>query len=229
MPKFRGQLSPGRSSGEVLPGLVTVPLPEIPVSLLHRQVSSVRRSYWPMGCVEQETLDLPYIPGGKAPIIPAKDAKVFDRISLDASRVIHVALGIAQSQRARVAENGPPSVEARVAGAGDGSPAGWCPVYEDDVVEEVYRLETEHERRESALLEYDSRRYGSLQAMGGASANHSAKASQSLTALFSIVGEGIEPALSCSGRAEAANEPLFSRGEGKLKHEPKNKRNRCGC
>ena len=128
--------------------------------------------------LEQHPLDLPHVRLRQPPVVVAERAQVDDRIPLDASGEVDVRIEVAERERARRREHRLASVQARIARPRDRSPAARPAIDEDDVIEQVDRLEAEDERRVAVLLEDHRRRQRRLEAVRGASLHHAAKAAE---------------------------------------------------
>ena len=145
--------------------------------------------------VEQHLLDFPHILLGQTPVVLAHHPQIDDGVRLDAAGEIDVRLDVAERERARRGEERLPAVQSGIARSRDRSPAGAGAIDEDDVIEQVDRLEAEDQRRVAVLLHDHRRRERRLQAVRRAGADHTAKAAQRLAALLGVIGQRIQPLL----------------------------------
>src|SRR5688572_12660461 len=162
--------------------------------------------------IPQQSLDFPEIAGRKPPVIAAELAQVDDRVSLDAAGVVDVALYIAQSEITGSPEHRPAAVQSRIPGARNRSPSFWALVYEQHVIEKIDRLEAEHERRVTVLLQHCGREENRLQAVGGARANDATEASHRVAVQLSVIRKLVEPRLNGGWGAQPHDDPALGRG-----------------
>ena len=116
------------------------------------------------------------------PVVGPHHAKIDDGVRLDAAGEVDVRLEVAERERAWRRKQRPPPVQARIARARDRSPSGLRSIDEDDVIEQVDRLEAQHERRIAMLLEDHGRRQRGFEAMRRSGPDDAAKAAQRLAA-----------------------------------------------
>src|SRR5690349_7476143 len=135
----------------------------------------------------QQTLDLPEISARQSPVIWIEHSQIEHAISLYPSRVIDVALRIAESECARCLENGLAAMQSRITRACHRSPSGFITIDEDHMIEEIDRLETKNQRRISVLFESDSSKHRCLEAMRSASAHDATKSAHRVTCRLAIV------------------------------------------
>ena len=163
--------------------------------------------------VEQHLLDLPDVLRCEPPLVRAHDTEIDDGVRFDTTSEVDIGLDVAEREGARRGEQRPSSVKARIARACDGSPARRGSIDEDDVIEQVDRFETEHERWITMLLEHHRRRQGRFEAMSRSAPDDSTKAAQRVAAGFRVVGQFVQPGLNRVRRPQARNQPTLLRRE----------------
>ena len=151
------------------------------------------------------------LPVAKAPVVGAEHAQVHHRVRFDAAGEVDVPLEIAERQRSRRGEHRLPAVQPGIARARHRSPAVRSSIHEDDMVEQVDRLEAEHERRIAVLFEDDGCRERRLETMGGACPDDPAEAAERFTAALGVVGQRVQPVLHRGRRTQTRDEPPFAR------------------
>lgn len=104
-------------------------------------------------------------------------------------------------------------MKARIARASDRAPSSLRLVDEEDVVEEVDRLESQKERGIAVLLENDSGSEGGFEAVSLSGANDPAECPHRIAALLIVVWERVQPALNRGRRTKPVDQPLLGRGE----------------
>src|SRR5438034_5632545 len=144
--------------------------------------------------LEQQSLDLPHVGFRQSPVVVPEHAQVDDGVRLYAPGEVDVRVEVAEGERARGGEHGLPAMQSRIARPRDRSPSAWSAVDEDDVVEQVDRLEAQDERRVAVLLEDDGGRERGLETVRGATLDDAAKAAQRLAALLVVVRQRVQPA-----------------------------------
>ncbi len=81
------------------------------------------------------------------------------------------------------------------------------------MIEEIDRLETEHQRRVVMLLEYGCGEQNCLETMRRARSNDTAEAAHRVTVFLRIVRKIVEPSLHGDGRVKPSNQPALGRRE----------------
>src|SRR5262245_21831613 len=134
--------------------------------------------------LEQHPFHLPDIAFTESPVVRVQHTQIYDCVCLDASREVDVLVEITERKRARRREYRLPAVQAGIARARYRSPPVRSPIHEDHVIQQIRRLETEHEGREAMLLEHDGSSQRRLETVHGAGPDDPAKAAERFTAAF---------------------------------------------
>jgi hypothetical protein len=150
--------------------------------------------------------DLPDVLVRQPPVIVPQHAQIDDGVRLDAACGIDVRLDVAERERARRREERQSSVQAGIARARDRSPSRWRAIDEDDVIEQVDRLEAQDERRVSMLLH--DRRGGEcgFETVCRACTDDTTKAPQRLAPGLRVVRQCVQPALDGERRTKPVDD-----------------------
>src|SRR5262249_51183022 len=133
----------------------------------------------------------------------------------EAAREIDVRVEVAQRQGAWRSENRLPTMQPRITGTCDGTPGAILAVHEDDVIERVHGLETQHEWRITMLFEYDGCEKPRFKAVRTPLVNDSSKAAQRRSpARFGVVRQPIEESLHGQRRSQPRDEAPLLIGKG---------------
>lgn len=84
------------------------------------------------------------------------------------------------------------------------------------MIEQIYRLEAQHQRRISVLLERRGGEHRGFETVNGACPNDAAESAHGVASGFSIVGEIVQPALNARRRAKLVDETPLCCCEGEL-------------
>ena len=161
--------------------------------------------------LDEHPLDLPHVAGRQPPVIRLQRPEVGHAIRLHASREVHVGLHVAECQRPRRPEDGPPPVEARIARPGHGTPAVRPTVDKDHVVQQVGGFEAEHKRWVAVLLENGRGGERGFQAVRTSGPDHAPEAPERLAAHLVVIGQTVQPPLHGGRRPQARDECAFPR------------------
>src|SRR6266540_3071856 len=225
-------LQPPMLDGSTLQELLRDLRPLVPAAIVQRLFSvlcpvvSVLRAQAPnprMRCLDpvvpsldQKPLDRPHVLGREPPIIRSQPAQIDQRVSLDAAGGVDIRIEVAHDERADRAEHRLSPVQTRVARPRHRAPAAALPVYEDDVVEPVFRFEAHDQRRITVLLQDASRRQRRFDALGRAMPKHLTQTSQRVAdgRRLGVVWQPVEKALHQVRRAQPLDQAPLGWSEG---------------
>ena len=160
-----------------------------------------------MGPVAKQLFDFPDVSIGQPPVVRIENAKIEHTIPLDATRVIHVTLSVAQREGAWRTEERLSAMQPRIARACHRSPPCLRAIHENHVIEEIDRLESKNEWRVTMLLENSRGEHGGFEAMSSSCSNDSAKSAHRVAGGFSIVRQLVQPSLNRSRGFQLVDKP----------------------
>lgn len=174
---------------------------------------TVRGSDTAMRPVTKQALHLPEISIRQPPVVGIQHSQVEHAVTLDSPRVIHVSLRITLRESARRLEERLAAMQAGITRARDGPPARLRAIDPDYMIEQVYRLEAQHERRMAVLLENGRGEQCCFETVSSARACDTSKPPHRVTSRLSIVWEIVQPSLNRERCAKLVYKSPLTRSE----------------